>query len=161
MKEVPTFRFISQSILIERLKVNGSLARVAIRHLEKEGQIKRIVHHSGQLIYSEYTCVPVQRRANNSVLLSSVNWWWIRLNPPRSFAPAIIVLHARLGSICILTALKHAMTCPPCVCIPCARNQLLPPITTVYAMVAPTSCRSTQQMRKQFSTSTLTAVHLG
>ncbi|KAJ2955282.1 hypothetical protein NUW54_g14750 [Trametes sanguinea] len=55
MKEVPTFRFISQSILIERLKVNGSLARVAIRHLEKEGQIKRIVHHSGQLIYSAYS----------------------------------------------------------------------------------------------------------
>ena len=54
MKEVPTFRFISQSILIERLKVNGSLARVAIRHLEKEGQIKRIVHHSAQLIYSAY-----------------------------------------------------------------------------------------------------------
>ena len=53
IKEVPTFRFISQSILIERLKINGSLARQAIRHLEKEGQIKRIVHHSAQLIYSE------------------------------------------------------------------------------------------------------------
>ncbi|KAJ8502072.1 hypothetical protein ONZ51_g215 [Trametes cubensis] len=55
LKEVPTFRFISQSILIERLKINGSLARVAIRHLEKEGQIKRIVHHSGQLIYTRST----------------------------------------------------------------------------------------------------------
>lgn len=55
LKEVPTFKFISQSILIERLKVNGSLARVAIRHLEKEGQIKRIIHHSGQLIYSAYS----------------------------------------------------------------------------------------------------------
>ncbi|KIJ70597.1 hypothetical protein HYDPIDRAFT_35959 [Hydnomerulius pinastri MD-312] len=55
MKEVPTWRFISQSILIERLKVNGSLARVAIRHLEKEGLIKRIVHHSGQLIYTRLT----------------------------------------------------------------------------------------------------------
>ncbi|KDQ65054.1 hypothetical protein JAAARDRAFT_28716 [Jaapia argillacea MUCL 33604] len=55
MKEVPTFRFISQSILIERLKVNGSLARRAIRHLEKEGLIKRIVHHSGQLIYTRLT----------------------------------------------------------------------------------------------------------
>ena len=52
VKEVPTFRFISQSILIERLRVNGSLARIAIRHLEKEGSIKRIVHHHGQLIYS-------------------------------------------------------------------------------------------------------------
>ncbi|KAJ7895945.1 ribosomal protein S25 [Mycena olivaceomarginata] len=55
MKEVPTFRFISQSILIERLKVNGSLARVAIRHLEKDGQIKRIVHHSSQLVYTRVT----------------------------------------------------------------------------------------------------------
>jgi small subunit ribosomal protein S25e len=54
MKEAPTWRLISQSILIERLKVNGSLARVAIRHLEKEGLIKRIVHHSGQLIYSAF-----------------------------------------------------------------------------------------------------------
>jgi small subunit ribosomal protein S25e len=55
MKEVPTWRFISQSILIERLKVNGSLARVTIKHLEKEGLIKRIVHHSGQLIYTRLT----------------------------------------------------------------------------------------------------------
>ncbi|KIY48742.1 ribosomal protein S25, partial [Fistulina hepatica ATCC 64428] len=52
-KEVPTFKFISQSILIERLKINGSLARVAISHLEKDGLIKRIVHHSAQRIYSE------------------------------------------------------------------------------------------------------------
>jgi len=55
LKEVPTFKFISQSILIERLKINGSLARVAIRHLEKEGTIKRIVHHSSQLIYTRPT----------------------------------------------------------------------------------------------------------
>ncbi|RDB19567.1 40S ribosomal protein S25-A [Hypsizygus marmoreus] len=55
IKEVPTFKFISQSILIERLKVNGSLARIAIRHLEKDGQIKRIVHHSSQLIYTRAT----------------------------------------------------------------------------------------------------------
>ncbi len=54
LKEAPTFRFISQSILIERLKINGSLARIAIRHLEKEGAIKRIVHHHGQLVYSTY-----------------------------------------------------------------------------------------------------------
>jgi len=55
LKEAPTFRFISQSILIERLKINGSLARIAIRHLEKEGAIKRIVHHHGQLIYTRST----------------------------------------------------------------------------------------------------------
>ncbi|KAF8730492.1 hypothetical protein AX14_005500 [Amanita brunnescens Koide BX004] len=55
VKEVPTFKFISQSILIERLKINGSLARVAISHLEKEGQIRRIVHHSRQLVYTRAT----------------------------------------------------------------------------------------------------------
>ncbi|KIO21443.1 hypothetical protein M407DRAFT_38126, partial [Tulasnella calospora MUT 4182] len=53
MKEVPTFRFISVSILIERLKINGSLARKAIQHLKKEGTIKCVVHHSAQRIYSE------------------------------------------------------------------------------------------------------------
>ena len=57
LKEVPAFRYISQSILIERLKINGSLARVAIKHLEREGLIKRIVHHSSQLIYSAYSRV--------------------------------------------------------------------------------------------------------
>lgn len=54
-KEVPTFKFISPSILIERLKINGSLARLAISHLEKEGLIRRIVHHHGQLIYTRST----------------------------------------------------------------------------------------------------------
>ncbi|CAH7686067.1 ribosomal protein S25 [Phakopsora pachyrhizi] len=52
-KEVPTFKMISQSVLIDRMKINGSLARTAIRHLEREGLIKRIVHHRGQLVYSE------------------------------------------------------------------------------------------------------------
>lgn len=49
-KEVPTFKFISQSVLIDRMKINGSLARKAIRHFEKEGAIKPIVHHNGQVI---------------------------------------------------------------------------------------------------------------
>ena len=63
LKEVPTFKFVSQSILIERLKIGGSLARLAIKHLEKEGQIKRIVHHSAQLIYSKfiYSRLPCDR----------------------------------------------------------------------------------------------------
>ncbi|KAK4052207.1 40S ribosomal protein S25 [Microbotryomycetes sp. JL221] len=55
IKEVPTFKLISQSVLIDRLKINGSLARVAIRHLEKEGLIKPIVHHNAQLIYTRAT----------------------------------------------------------------------------------------------------------
>ncbi|KAK4701196.1 large subunit ribosomal protein L7/L12, partial [Phenoliferia sp. Uapishka_3] len=52
MKEVPTFKMISQSVLIDRMKINGSLARVAISHLTKEGLIKPLIHHNGQLVYN-------------------------------------------------------------------------------------------------------------
>jgi small subunit ribosomal protein S25e len=52
VKEVPTYRLISQSVLVDRHKINGSLARRAIAYLEKEGLIKRVVHHNAQLIYT-------------------------------------------------------------------------------------------------------------
>ncbi|WFC97427.1 40S ribosomal protein S25 [Malassezia yamatoensis] len=52
MKEVPTFKMITPSVLIDRLKINGSLARVAIRHFAREGQIKPLIHHHGQLVYT-------------------------------------------------------------------------------------------------------------
>ncbi|KAK0522406.1 40S ribosomal protein S25 [Tilletia horrida] len=52
LKEVPTFKFVSQSTLVDRLKINGSLARVAIRHMEREGHIKKLVHHHAQWIYT-------------------------------------------------------------------------------------------------------------
>ncbi|KAL8279202.1 hypothetical protein RQP46_008458 [Phenoliferia psychrophenolica] len=55
MKEVPTFKMISQSVLIDRMKINGSLARVAISHLTKEGLIKPLIHHNGQLVYTRTT----------------------------------------------------------------------------------------------------------
>ncbi|GAA5863220.1 hypothetical protein JCM3774_000817 [Rhodotorula dairenensis] len=55
MKEVPTFKMISQSVLIERMKINGSLARVAIQHLHKEGLIKPVIHHRAQLVYTRAT----------------------------------------------------------------------------------------------------------
>lgn len=102
LKEVPTFRFISQSILIERLKINGSLARVAIRHLEKEGQIKRIVHHSSQLVYSTY---PSHLRPNELDIdcgSSEGNWWRrCRVNVPVLLRFRFPLSHAR---ICITTA---------------------------------------------------------
>ncbi|KAH6888382.1 ribosomal protein S25 [Coprinopsis sp. MPI-PUGE-AT-0042] len=42
LKEVPAFKFISQSILIERLKINGSLARVAIRHWRRRVRLSAL-----------------------------------------------------------------------------------------------------------------------
>ncbi|KAI7891689.1 S25 ribosomal protein, partial [Mucor mucedo] len=53
-KEVPTYKLISQSVLVDRLKLNGSLARVAIRELEAQGLIKAISRHHAQVIYSKF-----------------------------------------------------------------------------------------------------------
>lgn len=55
VKEVPTFRYISVSVLVDRLKIGGSIARVAIKQLENEGVIKPISRHSSQLIYTRAT----------------------------------------------------------------------------------------------------------
>ncbi|KAJ2956863.1 hypothetical protein NQZ79_g7358 [Umbelopsis isabellina] len=54
-KEVPTYKFISQSVLVDRLRLNGSLARVAIRELEEQGVIRRISRHASQVIYTRAT----------------------------------------------------------------------------------------------------------
>jgi len=52
IKDVPTFRYISVSVLVDRLKIGGSVARIAIQQLERDGLIKRISRHSSQLIYT-------------------------------------------------------------------------------------------------------------
>jgi small subunit ribosomal protein S25e len=51
-KEVGSYRFVSVSVLVERLKINGSLARKALRELEAKNIIKPIDKHSAQQIYS-------------------------------------------------------------------------------------------------------------
>jgi hypothetical protein len=81
--------------------VNGSLARIAIRHLEKEGQIKRIVHHSAQLVYS--TSIPgsnhVSANLNLFVIQHERQQARIR-SPPSSFTlSTCIPLHQK---ICLL-----------------------------------------------------------
>ena len=53
-KEVGSYRFVSVSVLVERLKINGSLARKALRELEAKNIIKPIDKHSAQQIYSIY-----------------------------------------------------------------------------------------------------------
>jgi small subunit ribosomal protein S25e len=51
-KDVQSYRLITVATLVDRLKINGSLARQALNDLEEKGQIKKIVgHHSGN-IYS-------------------------------------------------------------------------------------------------------------
>merc|ERR1719440_330521 len=52
LKEVPTYKLITPSIVSERLKVRGSLARKALIELMEKGLIKQVVQHSAQTIYT-------------------------------------------------------------------------------------------------------------
>merc|ERR1712218_516940 len=49
-KEVPTYKLITPSIVSERLKVRGSLARRALIELMEKGLIKQVVAHSSRMI---------------------------------------------------------------------------------------------------------------
>merc|ERR1712233_219855 len=54
-KEVPTYKLITPSIVSERLKVRGSLARRALLELTEKGLIKPVVAHRSQFIYTRVT----------------------------------------------------------------------------------------------------------
>ncbi|KAL7300430.1 hypothetical protein TKK_0006784 [Trichogramma kaykai] len=55
LKEVPSYKLITPSILSERLKIRGSLARRALIELQQKGLIKQVVQHHAQLIYTRTT----------------------------------------------------------------------------------------------------------
>lgn len=57
-KDVQSYRLITVATLVDRLKINGSLARKALNDLEEKGQIKKVVGHSKLSIYSELLPVP-------------------------------------------------------------------------------------------------------
>ena len=54
-KDVQSYRLITVAVLVDRLKINGSLARAALHDLEEKGVIKKVVAHSSGNIYSEYS----------------------------------------------------------------------------------------------------------
>merc|ERR1712098_296810 len=54
-KEVPTYKLITPSIVSERLKVRGSLARRALGELGGKGLIKLVSAHRSQIIYTRVT----------------------------------------------------------------------------------------------------------
>ncbi|KAJ1500849.1 40S ribosomal protein S25, partial [Coelomomyces lativittatus] len=55
LKEVPTYRLITPSVLVDRLRINASLARKALNFLAAQGAIKLVSAHSSQLIYTRAT----------------------------------------------------------------------------------------------------------
>merc|ERR1712168_936975 len=54
-KEVPTYKLITPSIVSERLKVRGSLAKRALEEMAGKGLIKQVSAHRSQLIYTRIT----------------------------------------------------------------------------------------------------------
>merc|ERR1712002_839935 len=42
MKEVPSYKLITPSVVSERLKIRGSLARFALKELESQGLIRKV-----------------------------------------------------------------------------------------------------------------------
>jgi len=51
-KDVQSYRLITVATLVDRLKINGSLARRALVDLEEKGLIKKVVGHSKLSIYT-------------------------------------------------------------------------------------------------------------
>ncbi|KAK4083482.1 uncharacterized protein Triagg1_1144 [Trichoderma aggressivum f. europaeum] len=51
-KDVQSYRLVTVAVLVDRMKINGSLARQCIRDLEEKGMIKPVVTHSKMKIYS-------------------------------------------------------------------------------------------------------------
>ena len=52
LKEVPTYKLITPSIVSERLKVRGSLAKKGLDELHNKGLIRLVVSHRAKMIYT-------------------------------------------------------------------------------------------------------------
>ncbi|KZF24018.1 ribosomal protein S25 [Xylona heveae TC161] len=51
-KDVQSYRLITVAVLVDRLKINGSLARKALADLEERGVIKKVVNHHALDVYT-------------------------------------------------------------------------------------------------------------
>nr|ABZ04271.1 ribosomal protein rps25 [Lineus viridis] len=51
-KEVPSYKLITPSVVSERLKVRGSLAKMALAELQAKGLIRLVDKHRSQIIYT-------------------------------------------------------------------------------------------------------------
>ncbi|XP_068654441.1 small ribosomal subunit protein eS25-like [Aristolochia californica] len=55
LSEVPKYKLITPSILSDRLRINGSVARRAIKDLMSRGSIRLVSAHGSQQIYTRAT----------------------------------------------------------------------------------------------------------
>merc|ERR1739836_908 len=54
MKEVPGYKLITPSVVSERLKIRGSLARLALKELYSKNLIQLVSKHHSQEIYTKF-----------------------------------------------------------------------------------------------------------
>jgi hypothetical protein len=69
-KEVPTYKLITPSIVSERLKVRGSLARRALLELEEKGLIRKVRKENSSIFY--FCCLLFKYFDNFTLLPGSV-----------------------------------------------------------------------------------------
>jgi small subunit ribosomal protein S25e len=55
VREVPAYKLITPSVVSERLKIRGSLARKALDELHEKGLIRQVIKHHSQIIYTRTT----------------------------------------------------------------------------------------------------------
>ncbi|EPS74145.1 hypothetical protein M569_00609, partial [Genlisea aurea] len=55
LSEAPKYKLITPSVLSDRLRINGSLARRALQDLMSRGLIRLVSTHSSQQIYTRAT----------------------------------------------------------------------------------------------------------
>jgi len=53
-KEVTSYRLITVATLVDRMKINGSVARAALKDLEEKGVIRKVVSHARLAVYSMF-----------------------------------------------------------------------------------------------------------
>merc|ERR1711921_61140 len=55
LKEVPIYKLITPSVVSERLKITGSLAKRGLEELHSKGLIRQVVKHHAQVVYTRTT----------------------------------------------------------------------------------------------------------
>merc|ERR1712029_1145861 len=68
-KEVPSYKLITPSIVSERLKVRGSLAKRALEEMASKGVVKLVSAHRSQIIYTRVT------KDNEDDAPEEESWW--------------------------------------------------------------------------------------
>lgn len=63
MKEVPTYKLVTVAVLVDRLKINASVARRALVELEKSGHLKKVSGHRALSIYTRATAAAAEEAA--------------------------------------------------------------------------------------------------